>query len=400
MSSTRENALIFTFTFMAFVLGTTEYVIVGLLTEVSESLGITLAKAGALVSAFAIGYAVGTPVVIAASTRFPKRASILTMIGLVLLFNVFSALSHTYALLLATRVLAAVLCGSALSLAFSVASEVISIAKRGQAFSFIFAGFSIANVFGVPIGTFVGQHLEWPAAFVLNAALAFIALILNFVYIPRRLPQSRKTSLKEQVGLLSNVRIILAFLIPVLGIGGVFVIYTYVTPILAEVMQVPERLVSWVLLGYGAASIVSNWLSGKIASGHAIGKLRLALFVQAIIMALFSLAAPVPVLGLISLLLVGCVSNLLNATVQLYLIDLARRYFPGAKDLAASLLPVAANIGIAGGAALGGAAAENAGLIHLPWIGGLMAMIACGITVISYRLDVRSRSAVGQTAET
>ncbi|AJY74383.1 MFS transporter [Paenibacillus beijingensis] len=393
MSSKRENALIFSFTFMAFVLGTTEYVIVGLLSEVSESFGITVAKAGALVSGFAIAYAIGTPVVMAAASRFPKRGAILTAIGLVLLFNLFSALSPTYGLLLFTRIITAVVCGFAVSQAISVASDAVSIGKRGGAISSILGGFAIANVLGVPIGTYVGQHFEWPAAFVLTALMALIALFLNYIYIPRQLPKAGKISLKDQVGLLTNGRIILAFLIPVLGIGAVFEIYTYITPLLSDVMHVPQRYISWILLVYGLASIVSNWLGGKAAAGNAVSKMRFVLLAQAIVFALFSLTAPIPVLGLICLVLVAGVSYMLNAAAQLYLIDLANRYFPGAKDLAASLLPSAANIGIAGGAAIGGAAAEQAGLIHLPWIAGVMALTACGIAVISCRLDVRSRSA-------
>lgn len=393
MNPSRENALIIAFTFLTFMLGTTEYVIVGVLPDVADQLGITLAKAGSLVSGFAIAYAVGTPVAMAAASRFPKRASILTTIGLVLLFNVLSALSATYSLLLITRIISAMLCGFGVSLAISVASDVVSNEKRGKAIASIFGGFAIANVLGVPIGTYVGQLFDWPAAFVLTALMALIALLLNYKFIPRELVKAEKISLKDQMALLSNGRILLVILIAVLGIGAVFEIFTYITPYMTDVLHVPERYVGSILLLYGLAAIFSSWLGGKAATGNVIGKIRFVLVAHAIVFALFYFTSSVPLLGLISLILMASVSFMLNAPIQLYLIDLGKRYSPGAKDLAASLFPSAANIGIACGAAIGGSAVDYAGLVHLPWIACLMALAACGLAIFSYSMDRRVRSA-------
>ena len=393
LKTTRQNLLIFSFTFMAFILGTTEYIIVGLLSEISASLEVTLATAGGLVSGFAISYAIGTPIMMSLCGRIPKRISILAALVFILLLNLWSAIAGTYSLLLVTRIVTAVLCGFALSVAIIVANDVLDLEKRGKAIATILSGFAIANVFGVPIGTYVGQFFTWPAAFVLNAILSGIAIVLNYIYIPRQLPKPVPSSLKDQIGLFTNGRILLAFLIPVTAIGAVFVLYTYITPILEQVMNVPKSSVSGVLFMYGVASIVSNWIGGKVATGNAVSKLRVVFFIQALVFIVFSMTASVSILGMIVLIILGTMSSIVSAPAQLYLIDLAEQTSPQTKDLAASMNPVASNLGIAGGSAIGGVVAEYGGLISLPIASAVLAILACGISWMCYRLDNQSQSA-------
>ncbi|AWV32037.1 MFS transporter [Paenibacillus odorifer] len=394
MKTTRQNALIFSFTFMAFILGTTEYIIVGLLSEISSSLGVTLATAGGLVSGFAISYAIGTPIMMSLCSRVPKRITILVSLVLILLLNLWSAVTGTYSMLLVTRIVTAILCGFVLSVAITVANEAVDQEKRGKAIATILSGFAIANVFGVPIGTFVGQFFNWPAAFVLNGILAGVAIVLNYIYIPRQLPKPVPSSLKDQIGLLTNGRIILAFLIPVTAVGAVFVMYTYITPILEQVMNVPKSSVSGVLFVYGIATIVSNWIGGKVATGNAVSKLRFVFLIQAVVYVIFSMTASVSILGMIVLMALAMMSSIVSAPAQLYLIDLAKQFSPKTKDLAASLNPVASNLGIAGGSAIGGVVAGHGGLISLPVAAAILAILACVITLICYKMDHQSQAAV------
>lgn len=396
MNTTRQNALIFSFTFMAFVLGTTEYIIVGLLSEISSSLGVTLAKAGGLVSGFAISYAIGTPIMMSLCSRVPKRITILVSLVLILLLNLWSAIAGTYSLLLVTRIVTAVLSGFVLSVAITVANEVVDSEKRGKAIATILSGFAVANVFGVPIGTFVGQFFTWPAAFVLNGILAGIAVVLNYVYIPLQLPKPVPSSFKDQLGLFTNRRIILAFLIPVTAVGAVFVVYTYITPILEQVMNIPKSSVSSVLLVYGVATIVSNWIGGKIATRNAVSKLRFVFLVQALVYILFSMTASISILGMIILIVLATMSSIVSAPAQIYLIDLAKQYSPKAKDLAASLNPVASNLGIAGGSAIGGVVVQHGGLISLSVAASILGLAACVIVSVCYNLDFQSQQQVSQ----
>ncbi|MEF3355902.1 MFS transporter [Paenibacillus sp. GYB006] len=382
----KEKGLIFSFTFMAFILGTTEYVIVGLLSEIAGDFGVTLAAAGILISGFALAYAIGTPLILSVLGHLPKRLLLLTGITLIIVLNMLSAVSTSFAFLMGTRVVTAILCGLSLSLAISVASDYVEKARRGRAISYILGGFTIANVFGVPIGTLVGQHFDWPATFILVSILGAGALLLNWIYIPRDIPIVN-VSAKEQFVLLTNYRILLAFFIPAMGTAAIFTVFTYITPIMGKVMQLPSSLFSTVLFAYGLVTIVSNLIGGRIASGDYVGKLRIVFILQAVIFILFGLTAALPVIGLISLILIALTSYILNASTQLYLIDLAYMYVPKAKDFATSLMPVANNLGIAIGSFIGGLMIDISGLRALPWVAAGFTLIALVITAVSHRLD-------------
>ncbi|WP_150275350.1 MFS transporter [Paenibacillus tepidiphilus] len=385
MKKTNQTALVSAFTLMAFVLGTSEYIIVGLLTEIAGSLRVTVAAAGALVSGFALAYGLGTPVLMTFVSRFPKKKTILTLLALIVALNLLSAASTTFFWLLVTRIVTAILCGLSISLALSAVSVLVAPERQGRSVAYILGGFGIANVLGVPIGTWVGQHWEWPAAFVLTALMGAAAFILNALTIPAHLPGSQ-ASLREQLGLLADGRILLALFIPILGIGAVFSLYTYIRPLMDDYMHVPPSAVSGVLLAYGVATIFSTWLGGRIASGNAVGRLRVVFLVQAAIYAVFYFAAPLHVPGLIVLFLCGVVSSLLNVTAQLYLIELSVERSPASRDFAASLNPVACNFGIAFGSAIGGVAMEQAGVAALPWTAMFIALAAFAVTAVSYSL--------------
>ncbi|WP_298828806.1 MFS transporter [uncultured Planococcus sp.] len=384
--TTKQKILAFTLTLLTFVMGTSEFVIVGLLTEVSSDLNITLATAGSLISGFAIAYAIGTPLLTAYVSRFPKYPLMLLFISIFIIGNVISALSGSYELLILSRVLTAVVSGVLIALSMSIASDTMPEAKKGAIIALIFAGFTIANVLGVPLGTFIGQLGNWQLTFWFTALLGVISLIISIFIIPKHLPVE-KASAKEQLKLLTNPRMVLAFFIPTFAIAGTYTVYTYITPILEEGLGIQTKYISIILLGYGAFSILSNVLAGKIASHNGISKLRFVFIAQAIILGSLFFTMQSTVAGLISIMLMAVMIYVMNATIQLYLMNLAAVYFPAAKDFASSLTPVAVNIGIALGATLGGYVVANGSLIHLSWVGGLCALIASGLAFVSYRLD-------------
>ena len=384
--NTKQKVLAFTLTLLTFVMGTSEFVIVGLLTEVSSDLQISLATAGTLVSGFAIAYAIGTPLLTAFVSRFPKYPLMLTLISLFIIGNVISALSGSYELLIFSRIITAVVSGVLVALSMSIASDIMPENKKGPIIALIFAGFTISNVIGVPLGTLIGQLGNWQLTFWFTTALGVISLVMSIFILPRKLKVT-KASAKEQLALLSNPRMILAFFIPTFSIAGTYTIYTYITPILEEGMGVSKSYVSAILLAYGAFSILSNVLAGKIASQNGISKLRFVFIVQALILGSLYFTMESTFMGLISLMLMAVMIYAMNATIQLYLMNLAVVYFPSAKDFASSLTPVAVNIGIALGATLGGYTVANGSYADLAWVGGLCALAASGLAYASYRLD-------------
>jgi len=383
--SKRHWLLIFTLTSLTFVLGTSEFVIVGILTDISSSLQMTNAKAGTLVSAFAITFAVATPLVMSATSHFPKRKWMLFLIAAFIVFNALCIISTNYIMLLLLRIMTAVVTGVLISLAMIVASETMPSNKRGLAISFVFGGFTLANVVGVPIGIVISNSYGWNATFMLTTLLGGVAFLASFFVLPKGLSQVR-SSIRDQFSLIIKPRILMAFFIPALGFGATYAVFTYLVPIL-NAMGAPNNSISLILFGYGFISIFSNILAGKIANHNAIGRLRFVFLVQAIVLICLFWTTNHFILGLVNIGLMSLMAILLTTSTQLYLIDLAEIFQPSAKGLAASLMPVASNVGIAFGSALGGIVYHQGNLMNVTWVGGLVAICASLLTFFSHHLD-------------
>ncbi|MCM2997987.1 MFS transporter [Paenibacillus cellulositrophicus] len=386
MTTKKETILIFAFTFAAFVLGTTEYVIVGLLKDISVSLGVSLAAAGILVSSFAIAYAVGTPFAVSLLGRIPRHVTILSGYAALLVLNALTIFAGNFALMFVIRVITAILCGLTLSLTIAAASEHIQASRRAGAVAWIIGGFSIANVLGVPVGTYIGQLLGWRAAFIVTSAVGIIPLFIIASVLPKSDTVS-VSSMKQQFALFANRRIRMAFLIPVLGVGSVFIVYTYITPILENVLGIPKQWTSAVLLGYGGLTILSNWIGAKVAEGDSRSKLKIVFIVQSLMMMALALTLSFTWAAVLCLMLIALFSYALSAAVQLYLIDLADASAGGSKDFASTLMPVASNLGIACGSLLGSLVVDSIGLAYLPWAALAFSIGAFAVTARCHQLD-------------
>lgn len=386
--SRSDWTLILSLALLTFVLGTSEFVIVGILPDIADGLSISIATAGTLVSAFAITFAIGTPLTMSLTSHLPKRKLMLTLTALFIVFNLFSSLAPTYGILLVLRMMTAVVTGVLISLAMLVASESVPTGKRGIAISFIFGGFTMANVFGVPLGTFIGQRSGWETTFILTTVLGVVAFLAVYRVVPSQLTSVR-TSIADQLRLLTNPRILIAFFIPAFGFGATYVVYTYLVPILKGVLGVPVAWVSPILLAYGFISIFSNMAAGKIASHNPIGRLRFVFLIQAFVLTALYVTTSNVTLGLLNIALMSFMAILLTTSTQLYLIDLAEKFNPDAKGLASSLMPVASNVGIGFGSALGGLVYANAPVMTLALVGGAVALLTALLTTVSYTLDRR-----------
>lgn len=386
--SRTDWTLILSLALLTFVLGTSEFVIVGILPDIADGLSISIATAGTLVSAFAITFAIGTPLTMSLTSHLPKRKLMLTLTAAFIVFNLFSSLAPTYGILLVLRMMTAVVTGVLISLAMLVASESVPTGKRGIAVSFIFGGFTMANVFGVPLGTFIGQRAGWETTFLLTTALGVVAFLAVYRVVPSHLT-SVKTSIADQLRLLTNPRILIAFFIPAFGFGATYVVYTYLVPILKSVLGVPVAWISPILFAYGFISIFSNMAAGKIASHNPIGRLRFVFLIQALVLAALYVTTSSVTLGLINIALMSFMAILLTTSTQIYLIDLAEKFNPDAKGLASSLMPVASNVGIGMGSALGGLVYANAPVMTLALVAGAVALVTALLTAVSHQLDQR-----------
>lgn len=371
----------------AFGIGTTEFVPVGLLAAIAGDLQIGITLAGLLISGYAIGVAVGAPILTALTNRISRKSLLLALMILFIIGNVVAALSSSFVLLLIARFITAFSHGVFFSIGATIAVQLVSPQKKASAIALMFTGLTVATVTGVPLGTFIGQEFGWRATFWAVAALGGIAIIAITLLIPKNLKQSPPAKLSDMLQLVTNRRLLLGFAITALGYGGTFVAFTYLTPILQDVMGFSPRTVGIVLLAYGVAVAIGNEIGGRWANHNPVRALFWMFILQAAILIGMSFMVPFKVAGLIGLFLMGMFAFMNVPGLQLYVVQLAEKYVPAAVDVASALNIAAFNVGIAMGAITGGVVVDSLGLVHTPWIGGLMVLVAVVLTGVSAKLE-------------
>ncbi|MGE7989367.1 MFS transporter [Lysinibacillus fusiformis] len=375
----------------AFAIGTTEFVIVGILQEVATDLGITVTKAGTLVSGYAVALAIGTPIVVVMTGKFPKKGYLVILMIVFTLGNLLATVAPTYSILLLSRVITAVSHGVFFAVSATVAADMVPANKKGTAISIMFTGLTVATILGVPLGTYIGQVFGWRMSFAAVAVLALIALLVSLVAVEKVPRSMHSPSLKDVGSLIANPRIITALLMTVFGFGGTFALFTYIAPILEEISGYEAASISWLLLIYGIAVAIGNIVGGKLANGHPVRGLRFVFLFQGIALLLPIWLLPNKSLTIFSLVLIGLFAFMMSPGVQAYILMLAEKLVPTAKDVASALNISAFNIGIAAGSALGGLAVDHMNIMDTAWIGSIMAGLAFLLAVINYSMDKKQK---------
>jgi len=371
----------------AFGIGTTEFVPVGLLASIASDLNIGITLAGLIISGYAIGVAVGAPILTALTNRMNRKTLLMALMVVFIGGNLVSAMSTSFELLIVARFITAFSHGVFFSIGATIAVQLVPPHKKASAIALMFTGLTVATVTGVPLGTFIGQAFGWRATFFAVAALGVISIIASFFLTPKDLKQSPPAKFSDMKKLLTNGRLMLGFLITALGYGGTFVAFTYLTPIMQDVTKISPSLISVVLLVYGIAVAIGNAVGGKLANENPAKALFYMFIVHAAVMIIMSFMIPFKVAGLIAIVLMGLLAFMNVPGLQLYIVQLAEKYVPAAVDVASALNIAAFNIGIALGATIGGLVADSIGLVHTPWVGGIMVIIAVILTAISRRLE-------------
>lgn len=377
----------------AFGIGTTEFVPVGLLASISDDLHIGITLAGLLISGYAIGVAAGAPILTALTNRMNRKTLLMTLMLVFIVGNVTAALSTSFGLLLVARFITAFSHGVFFSIGSTIAVQLVPKEKQASAIALMFTGLTIATVTGVPLGTYIGQSFGWRATFWGVAILGAISLLAVSMLIPNSLKQSPPAKFADMLRILANRRLLLGFAITALGYGGTFVAFTYMTPILQDVMQFKPGTVGLVLLVYGIAVAIGNELGGRWANRNPIGALFRMFIIHMIVLTAMSFMIPYQIAGLIAIGLMGLFAFMNVPGLQLYIVQLAERYVPSAVDVASALNIAAFNLGIAIGSITGGIVVESIGLRHTPWIGGVMVFGAVLLAGVSIRLEQRDRRA-------
>ncbi|MFC0270498.1 MFS transporter [Metabacillus herbersteinensis] len=371
----------------AFGIGTTEFVPVGLLSSLADDLNISITLAGLLISGYAMGVAIGAPILTALTNKISRKTLLMVLMLVFIVGNSVAALSTSFELLLVARFITAFSHGVFFSIGSTIAADLVPENKRASAIAFMFTGLTVATVTGVPLGTFIGQAFGWRATFWAVALLGVIAIIASAILVPKNLKQAPPSKLSDNVKILTNGPLLLAFSITALGYGGTFVAFTYLAPILEDITGFAPSAVSFILLIYGLAVAIGNTIGGKAANKNPLKALFWMFLIQAIVLIILTFTAPFKVVGIITLFFLGLLAFMSVPGLQIYVVQLAEKHVPSAVDIASALNIAAFNVGIAIGAFVGGLIVDSIGLIHTPWIGGVMVFGAVLLTMWSSSLE-------------
>lgn len=367
----------------SFMLGMSEFIVVGILPGIAADLKISEVTVGNLVSLFAFVYAPVTPLGSALSARFPRFATHLTLIGIFLAGNLLCAFAPNYAVLVVARIMIALVSGTLVAVAMTYVPDVTTDRFRTKFIAWVFSGFSIASVVGVPVGTWVANTFGWRWAFHMINVLTIMLIVGMVVALPRN-SHIVKIGFLPQFRLFFDRRIQLGVLDVVCGAAASYVFYTYLTPIMRDEVHVPEQYLSVGLVIFGAACLWSNLYGGKLADrGRGVEPLthiRPIYCAHAVLMASLVVAHWVPVYGALLLVVLGMFMYLQNSASQVLYMDVASQSHPGSLNLAASLNSMSFNIGIALGSAVGGLINGHFGLMWLGPVGALFLVCAIAIT--------------------
>ncbi|MDC7711900.1 MFS transporter [Vogesella indigofera] len=378
-------------TLSAFAIGTTEFVIVGLIPTIAASLQVSLPSAGLLVSLYALGVAIGAPVLTALSSRLPRKPLLLGLMALFTVGNLVAWQAPGYQALMAARVLTGLAHGVFFSIGATIATSLVPKDKAASAIALMFSGLTVALVSGVPLGTWIGQHFGWQNTFLAVSLLGVIAFVGSLLLIPRNIATPAAGGLLTQLAVLGRPRLLLVYAMTALGYGGSFVAFTYLAPILQQVSGYAPSSVGLVMLVYGVSVAFGNIWGGRLADRHGpVRALQIIFLLLALVLLALTFTASSPWLVLLTVLAWGAVAFGNVAGLQVYVVQQAERETPHAVDVASGLNIAAFNVGIAGGAWGGGLIVSKLGLLATPWIGALVVLGAVGLTSWSGRLDRRA----------
>lgn len=379
---------LFALTISAFAIGTTEFVIVGLVPTIAEQLAISLPSAGMLVSIYALGVAIGAPVLTALTGSLPRKQLLVALMVLFTAGNLLAWQAPGYTTLIVARLLTGLAHGVFFSIGSTIATSLVAKEKAASAIAIMFGGLTVALVTGVPLGTFIGQHFGWRETFLAVSMLGVIALISSQLLIPANIPGRTAASLRDQVKVLTHPRLLLIYAITALGYGGVFTAFTFLASMMQELAGFSSAAVSWILLGYGVSVAVGNIWGGKLADKHgAVPALRFIFAALFVLLMVFQLTASTQYAALVTILVMGIFAFGNVPGLQVYVVQKAEQFTPNAVDVASGLNIAAFNIGIALGSVIGGQTVAHFGLAQTPWIGALIVLVAFLLMGVSGRLD-------------
>ncbi|MFJ7630235.1 MFS transporter [Streptomyces sp. NPDC097595] len=370
----------------AFGIGTTEFVVMGLLPEVAAEFQVSIPAAGFLATGYALGVVLGAPLMTALGTKVSRKRMLMMLMGLFIVGNVVTAAAPVFEVMVVGRVIASLAHGTFFGIGAVVAADLVAPQKKAGAIALMFTGLTVANVVGVPVGTYVGQHAGWRVTFSLVAALGVLGLLGVARLVPEQ-PRAEGVRLRQEVAAFRNVQVLLAMAMTVLGFGGVFAAITYITPMMTETAGYSTSAVTWLLVLFGLGMVGGNLIGGRYADRRPTLMLAVSLSGLALVLALFTLTAHNKVAAAVTLVLIGAFGFATVPPLQKRVLDQA----VDAPTLASAMNIGAFNLGNALAAWLGGLVI-SAGLGYTApnWVGAALAASALLLALASSALERRT----------
>lgn len=394
----KNNKLaIFALAMSAFAIGMTEFISVGLLPLIKDSFNTSISMAGLTVSLYAIGVTVGAPVLTPLTNKMKRKHLLLGIMLVFIVANALAAVSVTFSMLLAMRILSALMHGVFMSIATAIASDLVTPDKRSSAIAMMFTGLTVATITGVPLGTWIGQQFGWEMSFVTIAIIGLISFIGNWLVVPSNLNEYEQAPMIEQLKVFKNKSLMMIYLITALGYGGTFVVYTYLTTILTDVMHYSDNAVVILLIVYGVMVAIGNTLGGKLTNQQPTKVLVTIFTIQAIVLLFVGITVTHQLIGTIAILMMGLFAFMNVPGLQLIVVLFAERKQKATVNFASSLNIASFNIGITLGSVIGGFVLNHFSLTMTPYFGFIMVIIASVIMYITYKKETAEQSTIPQT---
>ncbi|MER6158458.1 MFS transporter [Streptomyces sp. NPDC001868] len=379
----------------AFGIGTTEFVIMGVLPEVAGDFDVSIPTAGFLVTGYALGVVFGAPIMTALGTKVSRKRMLMLLMGLFIAGNLLSALAPAYSVMLLGRVVASLAHGAFFGIGSVVAADLVAPDRKAGAIAMMFSGLTVANVVGVPLGTLIGQSVGWRVTFAAVAALGVVGL-LGIARLVPEMPRPEDVRLRHELAAFKNVQVLLAMTMTVLGFGGVFAAITYIAPMMTHVAGFADSSVTWLLVLFGLGMVGGNLVGGKYADRALMPLLYVSLGALAVVLALFSFTAHDKIAAAVTITLVGALGFATVPPLQKRVLDQAH----GAPTLASAVNIGAFNLGNALSAWLGGLVIDaGLGYTAPSWVGASLALGALVLALIAATLERRGSVAAGTVAE-
>lgn len=376
----------------AFGIGVTEFVIMGLLLEVGSDLGVSIATAGLLISGYALGVVVGAPIVTVATSRWPRKTALLALMAIFTAGNAACAIAPDYWTLMGARVLTAFAHGTFFGVGSVVATTLVAPNKKASAIAVMFTGLTVANILGVPFGTWLGQHYGWRATFWVVTLIGIMAFAVIAALVPKDKSAPPPINLRNDFAVLGRRQVLVGLVTTVLSWVGVFALFTYIAPILTRVTGFPDAAVSPVMLVFGVGLVIGNLLGGKLADRWLMPSLYGSLLALAVVLALTTFGAHNKIAIVVLIALFGVAAFATVPPLQIWVLE---KTDGAAQSLASSFNIAAFNLGNAIGAWLGGVVIEKGpGLEAVPWVAALVPLAGMLLALVNRYLDEREERAV------